>query len=141
MPESDTMALKVEVSVGELLDKITILEIKSERIDDAAKLINVNKELAILRQTWAESPLSSTDIADPMDRLKAVNVEIWEIEDGIRLKEGAAEFDEKFIAFARSVYHRNDVRAAIKKEINLLLDSGLVEEKSYADYSRNTKQQ
>ena len=141
MPESDTMALKVEVSVGELLDKITILEIKSERIDDAAKLINVNKELALLRQTWAESPLSSTDIAEPMDRLKAVNVEIWEIEDGIRLKEGSAEFDEKFIALARSVYHRNDVRAAIKKEINLLLDSGLVEEKSYADYSRNTKKQ
>jgi len=135
------MALKVEVSVGELLDKITILEIKSERITDATKLVNVNKELDILRQTWSNSELSSTDITDPMARLKAVNIELWDIEDGIRLKEGVAEFDDKFIELARSVYHRNDVRAAIKKEINLLLGSGLVEEKSYADYSRNTKQQ
>ncbi len=135
------MALKVEISVGELLDKITILEIKSERIDNSAKLLHVNQELEILRQTWAKSPLSTTDISDPMKRLKAVNVELWDIEDGIRLKEGAGEFDHQFIELARSVYHRNDVRAAIKKEINLLLGSDLVEEKSYTDYSRNTEQQ
>lgn len=135
------MALKVEVSVGELLDKITILEIKSERIADPAKLVNVNKELEILRKTWADSPLCSTDISDPMQRLKAVNVELWDIEDGIRLKEGAGEFDDEFIQLARSVYFRNDVRAAVKKEINILLGSGLVEEKSYADYSGNTKEQ
>jgi hypothetical protein len=133
------MALNVEVSVGELLDKITILEIKSEKIEDPAKLVNVNKELEILRQTWTDSPLGTAEIAEPMERLKAINIELWDIEDGIRLKEGAGEFDDQFIALARSVYHRNDVRAAIKREINLMLGSALVEEKSYADYSGNTE--
>jgi len=133
------MALKVEVSVGELLDKITILEIKSERIDDAAKVANVNKELGILRRTWAASELSSTDIGDPMARLKAVNEELWEIEDNIRIKEAAGEFDDKFIALARSVYFRNDVRADVKKELNLLLGSTLVEEKFYVDYKGNAE--
>jgi len=128
------MALKVEVSVGELLDKITILEIKSERIDDAAKVANVRKELEILRRTWAESELSATNIDDPMARLKAVNEELWEIEDNIRIKEAAGQFDEEFIALARSVYFRNDVRADVKKELNLLLGSNLVEEKFYVDY-------
>ncbi len=128
------MALKVEVSVGELLDKITILEIKSERITDAAKVANVNKELGILRRTWADSSLSATDITEPMARLKSVNEELWEIEDGIRVKEAAGQFDEQFIALARSVYFRNDVRAEVKKELNLLLGSSLVEEKFYVDY-------
>jgi hypothetical protein len=128
------MAIKVEVSVGELLDKITILEIKSERIADAAKVANVNKELDILRRTWAESELSATDITELMTSLKAVNEELWDIEDGIRIKEAAGEFDEKFIALARSVYFRNDVRADVKKQLNLLLGSSLVEEKSYVDY-------
>lgn len=135
------MALKVEVSVGELLDKITILEIKSERITDSAKVANVNKELGILRQTWAESDLSATDVSEPMLRLKAVNEELWEIEDGIRIKEAAGEFDEKFIALARSVYFRNDVRADIKKELNLLLGSALVEEKFYVDYKGDSESQ
>ena len=128
------MALKVEVSVGELLDKITILEIKSQRIADAAKVANVNKELEILRRTWAESELSATDITELMTSLKAVNEELWDIEDGIRIKEAAGQFDEKFIALARSVYFRNDVRAQLKKQLNLLLGSSLVEEKSYVDY-------
>ncbi len=133
------MALKVEVSVGELLDKITILEIKSERITDAAKVANVNKELGILRQTWAASELSATDVSEPMLRLKAVNEELWEIEDGIRIKEAAGQFDEKFIALARSVYFRNDVRAEVKKELNLLLGSALIEEKFYVDYQGDQK--
>ena len=133
------MALKVEVSVGELLDKITILEIKSERITDAAKVANVNKELGILRQTWADSELSATDVSEPMLRLKAVNEELWEIEDGIRIKEAAGQFDEKFIALARSVYFRNDVRAEVKRELNLLLGSALVEEKFYVDYQGGQK--
>ena len=128
------MALKVEVSVGELLDKITILEIKSERIADAAKVANVNKELEILRRTWADSELSATDITELMTSLKAVNEELWDIEDGIRIKEAAGQFDEDFIALARSVYFRNDVRADLKKQLNLLLGSSLVEEKSYVDY-------
>ena len=128
------MALKVEVSVGELLDKITILEIKSERITDAGKLANVNKELASLRQTWAESPLSAQDVDKQIAQLKEVNLAIWDIEDNIRRKEAAQVFDDEFIQLARSVYHQNDLRAAVKKEINTLLDSGLVEEKSYVDY-------
>ncbi len=133
------MALKVEVSVGELLDKITILEIKSERITDAAKVANVNKELGILRETWAASELSATDVSEPMLRLKAVNEELWEIEDGIRIKEAAGQFDDKFIALARSVYFRNDVRAEVKRELNLLLGSALVEEKFYVDYQGDQK--
>jgi uncharacterized protein YukE len=129
------MALKVEVSVGELLDKITILEIKSERIEDAAKLANVNKELEILRRTWAESPLSSHDLAAQIKHLKEVNEALWDIEDNIRRKEAAQTFDQEFIELARSVYHQNDDRAATKKEINTVVGSDLVEEKSYVDYS------
>lgn len=133
------MALKVEVSVGELLDKVTILEIKSERISDAAKLINVNKELEILRQTWAESPLSQQDVSSQIDQLKKVNESLWDIEDNIRRKEAGQEFDDEFIQLARSVYHENDIRAAVKKEINTMLGSSLVEEKSYVDYRSDEK--
>ncbi len=129
------MALKVEVSVGELLDKITILEIKSERIADEGKLVNVNKELASLRQTWADSPLSQQDVTAQIAQLKQVNESLWDIEDNIRRQEAAQDFGEEFVRLARAVYHENDVRAAVKKEINLMLGSGLVEEKSYVDYS------
>jgi len=128
------MALKVEVSVGELLDKITILEIKSERITDPEKLKNVTKELEVLTRTWRESPMSDRDVAPQIDALKRVNEELWDIEDAIRRKEAAQAFDDEFIALARAVYHRNDVRAAVKKDINTMLGSGLVEEKFYVDY-------
>ncbi|MGD9547847.1 MAG: DUF6165 family protein [Candidatus Krumholzibacteriia bacterium] len=130
------MALTVEISVGELLDKITILEIKSERITDPAKLANVRTELQALRETWAASPLSSGDIAGLLVRLKAVNEKLWDIEDGIRDLEAAGDFGERFIALARSVYFSNDERAALKRELNLRLGSRLVEEKSYTDYGR-----
>lgn len=130
------MALKVEVSVGELLDKITILEIKSERIADQAKLANVARELESLRRTWADSPLSSHDLTRQIAHLKQINEALWDIEDGIRRKEAAQQFDDEFIGLARAVYHQNDQRAAVKKEINTLLGSELVEEKSYADYRR-----
>ena len=130
------MALKVEVSVGELLDKITILEIKSERIGDPAKLANVTTELNILRTTWADSPLSSHDLTSQIGQLKRVNEALWDIEDNIRRKEAEQSFDDEFISLARSVYHQNDERAAVKKEINTLLGSDLVEEKSYVDYRR-----
>ncbi|MBU2501930.1 hypothetical protein KJ682_11435 [bacterium] len=130
------MALMVEISVGELLDKITILEIKSERITDPAKLANVRTELQALRDTWAASPLSQGDIAGPLGRLKAVNEKLWDIEDGIRDLEAAGDFGERFIALARSVYFSNDERAAIKRELNRMLGSRLVEEKSYTDYGR-----
>ena len=130
------MALKVEVSVGELLDKITILEIKSERIDDPAKLVNVRKELDLLRTTWQASPLAATDVAAEMAALKTVNEELWEIEDNVRRHEAAGDFDAEFVRLARGVYHANDRRAALKRDLNLKCGSGLVEEKSYVDYGR-----
>ena len=121
------------VSFGELIDKITILEIKSERISDESKLVNVRHELEILEQTWRDA--GNADVSDPRARLKAVNEELWEIEDDIRIKESKREFDDRFIELARAVYVTNDKRANIKKEITLALGSELVEEKSYEDYS------
>ena len=124
----------VPVSYGELLDKIAILQIKSERIGDPAKLANVRKELDALEATWAAHPASREDIADLRAALKAVNERLWVIEDDIRLKEKAQAFDDEFIRLARSVYFENDERARIKKDINLKLGSAYVEEKSYQDY-------
>jgi uncharacterized protein DUF6165 len=126
--------IETPVSFGELIDKITILEIKSQRIDDAAKLANVRNELELLNATWGNAPASKTDISTERARLLAVNERLWDIEDEIRVKESAQEFDAAFIKLARSVYFENDERAAIKREINLKLGSQLVEEKSYKDY-------
>jgi hypothetical protein len=126
--------IQVPVSYGELIDKITILEIKSKQISDAAKLANVRTELDLLNTTWAAHPASRTDISDERARLLAVNEALWDIEDRIRLKEKAQAFDNEFIELARSVYFQNDDRAAVKREINLKLGSQLVEEKSYQDY-------
>ena len=122
------------VSFGELIDKITILEIKLAQMRDAAKLANVRTELDLLNDAWAQNPASRVDIAAERARLKAVNEALWEIEDHIRMKEKAQAFDAEFIELARSVYFRNDERAAVKREINLKLGSQLVEEKSYQDY-------
>ncbi len=124
----------VPVSFGELLDKIAILQIKAERIADAAKRANVMKELEALDATWAAHPASKIDIESARARLKAVNERLWVIEDDIRDKERAQAFDEVFVKLARSVYFENDERARIKREINLALGSAYVEEKSYADY-------
>jgi hypothetical protein len=126
--------IQTPVSYGELIDKITILEIKSRRIADPAKLANVRNELDLLNATWANNAASQTDIADERARLLAVNELLWDIEDRIRLKERAQAFDQEFIELARAVYFRNDERAAFKREINLKLGSQLVEEKSYQDY-------
>ena len=131
--DSTMSLIAAPVSFGELIDKITILEIKSERISDESKLVNVRHELEILEQTWRDA--GNDDVSDPRARLKAVNEELWEIEDDIRIKESKREFDERFIELARAVYVTNDKRANIKKEINLALGSELVEEKSYEDYS------
>ena len=126
--------IEVPVSFGELIDKITILEIKSRQISDPAKLANVRNELDLLNATWANDAASQTDIGDERARLLAVNEALWDIEDRIRLKERAQAFDAEFVELARSVYVRNDERAAVKREINLKLGSQLVEEKSYQDY-------
>ncbi|MBD8526034.1 DUF6165 family protein [Pseudomarimonas arenosa] len=124
----------VPVSFGELLDKIAILEIKSERIQDASKLANVRNELDALRQTWSNHPASKTPIDTLLAGLKQVNERLWVIEDDIRLKEKAQAFDQEFIRLARAVYFENDERAKLKREINLALGSAYVEEKSYQDY-------
>ena len=125
----------VPVSFGELLDKIAILQIKSERMGDPAKLANVRNELEALEKTWLAHPAAGNDIAELRARLRAVNERLWEIEDDIRLKEKAQAFDAGFVKLARSVYFENDIRARIKKDINLALGSAYVEEKSYQDYS------
>ena len=126
--------ISVPVSYGELIDKITILEIKSERITSAAKLANVRVELEILDATWRADSAARTDIAAERAALRRVNEALWDIEDRIRLKEKAKAFDAEFIELARAVYICNDERAAIKKRINLQLGSRLFEEKSYKQY-------
>ena len=127
--------IAVPVAYGELIDKITILEIKSERIRDAAKLVNVRGELDLLNETWYADPASRNDIVAERTALRAVNEALWDIEDDIRRKEKAKEFDAGFIELARAVYIRNDERAAIKRAINMKLGSTLIEEKSYQDYT------
>lgn len=126
--------INVPVSFGELLDKMAILQIKVERMTDAAKLANVQRELNALEATWAAHPAAKQDIAALRAALKAVNERLWVIEDDIRAKEKAQAFDDEFIQLARAVYFENDERATIKKRINLALGSTYVEEKSYADY-------
>jgi hypothetical protein len=129
--------LLVPISPGELIDKITILEIKSQRMTDAAKLRNVRTELALLGDTWTTSPFAATDIGVEWSGLRDVNGKLWDIEDRIRDKERDGLFDAEFIELARAVYFTNDERAAIKKRINTRLGSALVEEKSYAAYKRD----
>ena len=126
--------LLVPISPGELIDKITILEIKSARMTDAAKLHNVRTELALLNETWRASAFSAVDITAEWTGLRDVNGQLWDIEDRIRVKEKAQAFDAEFIELARSVYVRNDERAQFKRAINEKLGSTLVEEKSYEDY-------
>jgi hypothetical protein len=126
--------IKVPISPGELLDKITILRIKSQRMTDPSKLNNVRVELSALEATWAESAYAKIDIDAEIGALQAVNAKLWVIEDDIRDKERAKAFDADFIRLARAVYFENDERAAIKRRINTKLGSRIVEEKSYADY-------
>jgi hypothetical protein len=126
--------ISVPVSPGELLDKITILRIKSSRMSDAKKLANVRIELKVLEETWGASPYAKSDIAADVNALLQVNERLWVIEDDIRDKERDQAFDNDFIRLARAVYFENDERAAIKRRINLKLGSTIVEEKSYAEY-------
>jgi hypothetical protein len=126
--------IKVPVSPGELLDKITILRIKSARMRDASKLANVRTELEALEQIWSASPYAAVDVASEVSALLAVNERLWTIEDDIRDKERAQSFDGEFVRLARAVYIENDERAAIKRRLNVKLGSSLIEEKSYADY-------
>ncbi len=124
----------VPISPGELLDKITILRIKAARIEDAGKLANVRRELALLEHNWRRSVPARDDLAGDEAALERVNTELWDIEDRIREHEAQRRFDAGFVELARAVYLRNDERAAIKRRINLKLDSAIVEEKSYRPY-------
>jgi len=129
-----TTEIHVPVSPGELVDKMTILEIKSERIRDAKKVANVKHELSLLMNTWIASPYARQEIRAEWSALKDINGKLWMIEDEIRDKERDQQFDARFIELARAVYFTNDERAAVKRKINEKLGSTIVEEKSYADY-------
>ena len=125
----------VPISPGELLDKITILRIKAARMTDATKVANVRLELDLLEQTWRDSGAAIAAVAADEAALQRVNEALWDIEDDIRDKELAQQFDARFVELARAVYVTNDERAAIKKRINVALGSRIVEEKSYKPYT------
>jgi hypothetical protein len=127
----------VPVSWGELLDKISILQIKSERVRAADAQKNIRTELDRLSAIAAERLRGDARLQAACHRLKAINEKLWEVEDRIRDKERVQSFDADFVALARSVYHSNDERAAIKREINLHTGSELIEEKQYSAYRRS----
>jgi hypothetical protein len=126
--------IHVPISPGELIDKITILQIKSARIADPVKVANVRNELAQLEQTWRESPFSTSDVDAEWAALRRINEKLWDVEDQLRDKERVRTFDQEFIDLARAVYFTNDERATVKREINTKLGSKIVEEKSYSAY-------
>ena len=128
------MVIMMPISVGELIDKITILEIKSVRIVDVGKLENIRKELELLEHTWKSADTGGVDITAERAKLKEINEALWDIEDKIRVQEKANNFDDTFVQLARSVYVTNDQRAGVKRTINLAVGSDLVEEKSYQPY-------
>jgi len=137
------MKLLVEIAPGELLDKLTILEIKSKMIKDVDKLKNINKEYDLLFGKFLELKNECDDNISKeatrlLSELKKINAKIWDIEDDIRNCERKNSFNEHFIQLARSVYHTNDKRASIKKEINILFQSDIAEEKSYTSYVKKT---
>ena len=134
MSKDNTPLIKTAISPGELLDKISILEIKNDKITDSEKRQNVSKELAILMETKSKHICDDKPISDLYQKLKEINLKLWDIEDDIRDCERNKDFSDTFIQLARSVYITNDDRAAVKKEINLFLGSHIVEEKSYASY-------
>ncbi len=128
------MRIMVEIAPGELINKITILEIKIENIRDQDKLVNVRREYEILTDVLQKEVVQTEQLSRLTATLKQVNAELWRIEDDIRAQERAKTFGAEFVALARSVYRTNDRRAALKREINELLRSALIEEKSYATY-------
>ncbi len=126
--------IHIPISPGELLDKITILQIKAERISDPVKVANVKTELEMLTRVWDEAVEADADITALTAELKSINESLWEIEDDIRDEERNKRFGDRFIELARAVYVTNDERANAKKKVNLHLNSTIVEEKSYQDY-------
>lgn len=131
------MLLNVPVSVGEVVDKVTILEIKSARITDPVKLKNITAELDSLRPLVSGGVFDSDEVVALSDALRVVNSELWDIEDDIRAEDAVGRFGERFVELARAVYVTNDRRAELKKRINLATGSALVEEKSYESHSND----
>ena len=127
-------ALLIPGSPGELVDKITILEIKAAKISEKMKQSNILYELGVLMKSYEENITVSDKLTDLKRELKKVNESLWDIEDDIRSFERRSDFGSDFIKLARSVYFENDRRASLKKDINILLGSKIIEEKSYADY-------
>ena len=126
--------MKIEISIGELVDKVSILSIKMQKITDEEKLANIRKEFEILSNSM--ETIGITAESGEFKRLKAINLVLWDIEDKIRLKEARKEFDDEFIQLARSVYIQNDQRFELKSKINRSHGSELVEEKEYVDYKK-----
>lgn len=131
---ADSTSITIRVSPGEILDRLTILEIKAERMTEPAKLANVRHELDELAAVVARRVPQTPEIKALHDELKGINAKLWDIEDEIRDCERARDFGEKFVALARAVYHTNDSRAAVKRRINDTLGADIIEEKSYAPY-------
>lgn len=129
------MTISVPVSWGELIDKITILEIKMDRIRDGRQLKNIGQELQALKKTFEQQGAEQEQVGQLKAALRTVNETLWKIEDDIRKCEKEKDFGQRFIDLARAVYKNNDQRAALKREINTILKSELFEEKSYEDYS------
>ncbi len=127
--------MKVEISLGELVDKVSILAIKLKKIKSPDKLKNIQKEYDLLSISMQGAGIDAA--SEEFKQLEQINLKLWDIEDQIRLKEAAKAFDPEFIELARSVYFTNDERAAVKKAINLKYGSDLVEEKEYVDYKTN----
>lgn len=136
MTKSDApKPILIDVGPGELIDKITILAIKSERMSDATKLKNVRHELSVLEAARTANIPASAELTRLEAALKSVNEALWVIEDDIRQCEADKDFGQKFVDLARSVYKQNDKRAALKKDINLLTGSSIIEEKSYTEFN------
>jgi hypothetical protein len=131
----------IEVSWGELIDKITILEIKEQRLTSPAAVANVRKELALLTRVFGTLTPVPAGLDVLRRELKAINEALWDIENRTRAKEAAKLFDDEFIGLTRSVYQNNDKRAGIKRRINELLNSGLIEEKQYTSYRVQSESQ
>ena len=129
------MKILAEISVGELFDKITILNIKTQKINDSEKLINIKNELNFLNNQASSINVKDQDsLTQNINKLQSINEELWDIENYKRECEASKDFGEKFIQLSRDVHFKNDIRAQIKKEINLLTDSIIVEEKEYSKY-------
>ena len=139
--ERDSRTLLVPVAAGELIDKITILRLKTERLQQPEALTNVRRELQALEAVLKEAdPALGIDaVLSLTERLQAINTQLWEVEDALRLLEAEQRFDQEFIRLARSVYQLNDQRASLKRQINESCGSSLMEEKSYGEQKHQKK--